>query len=82
MGLSDEAAQVQARRFPGTRCTVLMVLAAMDAADADDLRQALADPTLTSPAIATVLGRRGHQITQSSVARHRRGDCACHRRNP
>ncbi len=51
----------------------------LDDGDAADLDAALADEAVTGSALARVLQGRGYEIDQSSVQRHRRGDCACDR---
>jgi hypothetical protein len=41
--------------------------------------EAVKDPTIGSKAIAQFLQKRGINVPAYSVARHRRGDCACNR---
>lgn len=75
MSLLDEARAYRPR--PSTPCNVGAVLAALDDADAKDLREALADPQVMGSGIALVLTRRGIPMKQGNVQRHRRGDCDC-----
>ena len=71
--LADLAADVP----PGPKCGTAKVLAALD----DDLRvqvqTALDDERYTSRGIARQLTKRGHQITDFTVNRHRKGECRC-----
>lgn len=61
------------------KCSVRAVLDAMDAADADDLRRALDDPSVAHTVITRVLIARGHDMHDKRLAAHRKGRCACAR---
>lgn len=69
-----------ARKHKGPRCTVTVILAALDAKDRDVLTAALTDPDVQSSQIAQVLTDNGHKIGEGTVAKHRRKGCACDRR--
>lgn len=62
---------------PGPRCGVAVLLASLDEIDQGDLSEALLDRSVKSTAIVKALRSRGIQIGDSTVARHRRGMCAC-----
>lgn len=75
MGLLDEFRNEGVR--PRVRCQVIVILEAMTETDADDLKAALADATVTAAAIERVLNRRNIKLSQGTIARHRRGECSC-----
>ena len=61
----------------GPRCGMELIGVAVDIRTA--VAEAEKDPTIGSKAIAQFLQKRGINVPQYSVARHRRGDCACNR---
>ena len=61
---------------PGPRCTVCTVFDKLSKDDAEALREALADATFTGAGISRALKSEGHNISGSSVMRHRKGECA------
>lgn len=67
------------RKHKGPRCTVSVILGALDAKDRDVLEAALADPDIQSSQIAKVLTDNGHKIGDGTVSKHRRQGCACDR---
>jgi hypothetical protein len=78
MGLLDE---IRAHDTTGNRprCRVEVVLAEVTGDDLADLRTALADYTVPGTAIANAMKSRGYDLPAGSIARHRRGACACPR---
>ena len=63
-------------------CTIESILAEFgDQEDIDDLNAALLDASITHTAIARALAGRGYTINKNGkqVARHRKGECQCHR---
>jgi hypothetical protein len=78
MGLLDD---IRAHDTVGNRprCRVELVLAEVTGDDLADLRTALADFTVPATAIANAIKARGHDLNAGSIARHRRGACACPR---
>lgn len=85
MGLSAEAFAAAPRARKGPRCTVALVLAALDPEDRAVLSDALAASTdqVSHSAIAFVLetheGLRdaGLHLKAHTIGNHRRGNCAC-----
>ena len=70
MTLLDEVAR---EGQPPSSCKVCAILAVLPADDGADLRTALADKhRYRAAAIARVLNNRQHDITESSVKRHRK----------
>ncbi len=61
---------------PGSKCSVGTVLAALDPTDAEDLRAAIAG-SVPASAISKALRKRGVDLNDSTIARHRRGRCKC-----
>lgn len=76
MGLLDD---IRAEGVVERRCSVRMVLDAMDKADADDLREALSDQAIAHTVITRVLIARGYDMHDKRIAAHRKGQCACAR---
>lgn len=72
-----EAEKAQAKKGPD--CAFIGIYKALHKPDADDLRDALARPEISSAVIARVLGKQGHRVASQTVARHRRGECSCER---
>lgn len=63
------------RRSP---CGVLALKAQMDAKQQQTFEEAMADDSITLPAIKTVLERWGVTgATDAKIKRHRKGDCSC-----
>lgn len=59
------------------RCTFGIVAEQLDADDLAVVDAAMSDPGITGTAIAEVLRGEGHDITATTVQRHRRGECSC-----
>lgn len=77
MGLADALAALQPARTGGI-CKVCAVLAALGPDDAAALRRVLAvekgDPArVSAQLIADTLGEAGHEVSEQSVSKHRRG---------
>jgi hypothetical protein len=75
MGILDEI--MNEKRRKSRECQILAVMKSMDKAEAAELETALGDFMIQTSAITRVLNRKGHSISQSSIARHRRMDCTC-----
>lgn len=74
MSLAD-ALKKHAVTVKGPSCRICAVLSTLDKADAVVLNEALADPTYTHAGIMRALRTEGHQVSDSAVARHRKGEC-------
>lgn len=74
MGLKD-ALEQSTRKRTGFRCSVCKLLDTVDAEDAEALREYLGNPAVQSSQIGRALQAEGHDISQHTVSRHRRGDC-------
>lgn len=79
-GLLQAIKAAQATHRHGSKCAVDAVLSQLDEVDANGLRQALADETLTVAIIGRTLRSLGHKIGDDSLRRHRRGVCLCESR--
>lgn len=78
LSILDEIAQVTVDSRKGPLCSVARILSEMPEVDAADLDTAFADRLkYSNKAIFTVLRARGFDICQTTIARHRRGECAC-----
>lgn len=75
-GLLDDIHQMNTG-LPGPRCGVAITLMSLDEIDRNDLTEALLDKTVKSTAIVKALRSRDIPIGETTVARHRRGMCAC-----
>ena len=64
-----------------TGCRVAEIIASLDKSDRDDLEAALANPAIQHRAIGKALSQRGFALGNDgkTIARHRKGECACHR---
>jgi hypothetical protein len=49
----------------------------LESADWETLQAGLADPAITAKALTAWLAKRGFSISFWTIARHRRGECAC-----
>jgi hypothetical protein len=54
-----------------------MMGAHLEGKDLLTLYAGLADPTITAKALSTWLEKRGFSVSFWTIARHRRGECAC-----
>jgi hypothetical protein len=59
------------------RCTMGLVVEALDDADRADLARLLADRSVPATLISRALIARGFGVKPLTVQRHRRGDCGC-----
>jgi hypothetical protein len=78
MGLTlDQFAAASVRKGPG--CTVGLLLGALPPSEAEVLAAVLAAGEVEYPhaVVSRVLKEQGHRIERSTIARHRRGECAC-----
>lgn len=75
--LLDEIAAASASHRKGPLCTVARILSEMTELDASDLDTAFRDLKYSNKSILVVLRARGYDVAQTTVARHRRGECAC-----
>lgn len=81
MGLAERLNEYP-KQFPkGPKCYVWIVLESFQGADREALEAAL-EPNSgwTATALLTPLRDEGHNLSKSSIERHRRGECACPRK--
>lgn len=76
MTLKAALAAEQAKSRRGPRCTLCEFVDSLTGDDLTALKAALADDAYTSAAIARALRSEGHGFAQSTVMRHRKGECA------
>ena len=70
--LSDES------NFPKTRrawCSVCELVKGLPSKDAEAFKARLANKAITHAALAVVLKKNGHDISSTTIGRHRRGIC-------
>lgn len=77
LGLLEEIEVASASHRKGPLCTIARIMAEMPEVDAADLETAFRESKYSNKAIFMVLRGRGHDVAQTTVARHRRGECAC-----
>lgn len=77
MSFTAALSEAKAEAHKGPQCTMGAVLKA--SMDADQIRAALADQSLTGTIIAKALTKAGHAVRSEAVQRHRRGACDCER---
>ena len=80
MPLADKFMQAKTVR-KGPLCTVGAMLSSMTPEDRDAVNQALNTPMVTSRTIWRVLVEEGYNISDTPIARHRRGMCLCSRKD-
>jgi len=54
-----------------------MLAVHLEGKDWEALHAGLADPAITNKALSTWLEKRGFTVSFWTIARHRRGECAC-----
>lgn len=76
MALATRLAVPVVRRVP--RCTIAVLADSMPDEDLAVFGKALADPTMLATDLARALRAEGYDVGESTIRRHRRGDCRCH----
>ena len=76
MSLAAALAAETGRKRAHSRCTVDILLDVMCDDDRNALMRAFASDA-TSASIARALRSENHDIAQQTLARHRKGECAC-----
>ena len=61
----------------GPQCTIATTLANLPKDDAEALIRVLADPTIRTTAIRRGLAANGINLGDTTIARHRKGECLC-----
>ena len=74
MGLLDE---IQQLNEPTKCCIVGNLIDALDDDDRKELLAAIDDPNIQSSKIVIALKRRGYKMSDKSMWKHRRKECAC-----
>ena len=74
MGLLDE---IQLLNEHDKKCIVGNLIQSLNADDKQELLAAIADPSIQSSKIVVALKRRGHKVSDKSMWKHRRNECAC-----
>jgi hypothetical protein len=74
MGLLDE---IQQLNEPTKSCIVGNLIDALDDDDRKELLAAIDDPNIQSSKIVIALKRRGYKMSDKSMWKHRRKECAC-----
>lgn len=69
--------QTENRVRKGPLCTVHLIMDDLTPDDIAGLNQAMSDPEVKTTAIRRALVARGFQIGDTSIARHRKGECFC-----
>jgi hypothetical protein len=74
MGLLDEIQQLNEH---DKKCIVGNLIQSLNADDKQELLAAIADPSIQSSKIVVALKRRGYKMSDKSMWKHRRKECAC-----
>jgi hypothetical protein len=74
MGLLDEIQQLNEH---DKKCIVGNLIQSLNADDKQELLAAIADPNIQSSKIVVALKRRGYKMSDKSMWKHRRNECAC-----
>ena len=77
MSLADRFAAYE-KPGPGAKCVTCHLEKSLPQGEADALKAALADSSISNSAISQILKSEGHTIGETSVRRHRKGICRGH----
>ncbi len=71
------AKRITEYEFPkiGGECRTCVLLRSLPKGERDALQAALDDPRYSNNALSKILKAEGHQIADSTVRRHRKGEC-------
>ena len=61
----------------GPLCRVKLVLDEMEPGEADEFRRLMDVPRYSANAFVKAFKKRGHDVPEGTVQRHRRGGCKC-----
>ena len=75
MSLLDDMHSEQKATVKGPRCTVCTAVESLSKQDRADLEQALEDKFIFSTVIVRVLAKRGIEVSEAAVSRHRHKRC-------
>lgn len=76
MALSTRLAGPRDRWVP--TCTIAKLSASMPEDDLAAFAKALADENVTASYLARAMRDEGYHVGDTTIRRHRRGDCRCH----
>ena len=74
MSLSKRLAEYQPPKVGGY-CRTCQLLNDLPKDEAESLRKALADPRISNAGLSRILKDEGYNIADSTVRRHRKGEC-------
>jgi hypothetical protein len=74
MSLSKRIAEYKPPKIGG-ECRTCTLLADLPKDERDALQQALDDPRISNAGLSRILKAEGYQIADSTVRRHRKGEC-------
>lgn len=79
MRLIDEIRKHQLQNRPGGKCQIAELVNGMSPKERQEFEEVLALPDIQHSAISAVLKRRGIDMKEYTISRHRRGLCGCSR---
>jgi hypothetical protein len=79
MGALAEALTEAAPARRGGTCHVALLLPQLDDEDRAAFLAALGNPSLSPKRLASLMRDHGHDVGDSSIGRHRKGECRCGR---
>lgn len=74
MSIAKRVAEYQGPRL-GARCRTCVLLEELPQEEAEALKVALVDPRISNAGLAAILKAEGYSIADSTVRRHRKGEC-------
>jgi len=77
MGFLSEVSEYQKSKKRFSKCLAGLIADKMDAELFAEYQEAMADETIASTSLSTVLKRRGIEISDTTISRHRKGICSC-----
>ena len=79
MELLEEVREHQWKNRPGGKCQIAELVNGMSPKERQEFEEVLALPEIQHSAISAVLKRRGIDVKEYTISRHRRGLCGCSR---
>lgn len=74
MSIAKRVAEYQEPRL-GARCRTCVLLKELPTEEAEALKVALEDSRISNAGLAAILKAEGYSIADSTVRRHRKGEC-------
>lgn len=74
MSIAQRIAEYQGPRIGG-RCRTCLLIEELPEGESVALRQALDDQRISNAGLANILKAEGHPLAETTIRRHRKGEC-------